>query len=122
MEARKNISTETAIEILVESVHTEWDCKKNNAASLLSLDVAGAFDNISHPRLFHNLRSKGIPEYIVKWIESFLKERSTSVTIGRRTSEILPIDAGIPQGSPISHILFLFFNAPLIEKCANSGL
>ena len=27
-------------------------------------------------------------------------------------------ETGIPQGSPVSPILFLFFNAPLLEKCA----
>ena len=108
--------------MLVESVHMIWDCGRNNVASILSLDVAGAFDHVSHPRLLHNLRSKGIPEYMVKWTESFLGGRSTSITIGNRTSEVFAIDTGIPQGSPISPILFLFFNAPLIEDCANSGL
>ena len=44
------------------------------------------------------------------------------MTLGRRTSDISPIQAGIPQGSPISPTLFLFFNAPLIEDCAKSGL
>ena len=39
-----------------------------------------------------------------------------------RVSEILPVNAGIPQGSPILPILFLFINAPLNEECANSGL
>ena len=29
-------------------------------ASLLSLDVARAFDNVSHERLLHNLKVKGI--------------------------------------------------------------
>lgn len=100
----------------MKSVHTVWDCNKQNVASFLSLDVAGAFNHASHPRLLHNLRSKGIPEYIVKRTESFLKERSTSVTIGRRTSEIFPIDAGIPQGSPISHILFLCFNVHSLKN------
>ena len=31
-------------------------------------------------------------------------------------------ETGIPQGSPVSPILFLFFNAPLLEKCAASKL
>lgn len=46
----------------------------------------------------------------------------TSITIGRKIGEILPVDAGISQESPTSPTLFLLFNAPLIEECANSGL
>lgn len=122
MGAQKRRSTETALELLVESVHTIWNCNRKNVASLLSFDVAGAFDHVSHSRLLHNLRSKKVSEYIVKWASSFLGEKSTSMTIGRKTSEIFPVNAGIPQESPISPILFLFFNASLIETCANSGL
>ena len=33
-----------------------------------------------------------------------------------------PVHTGIPQGSPILPILFLFFNAPLIKDCARMGL
>ena len=90
--------------------------------SLLSLDVAKTFNHVSHPRLLHNFKTKGVPKYILKWTKSFLTDRSTSITIGRNTIKILPVDAGIPQGFPISPILFLFFNAPLIEECASSGL
>ena len=36
-----------------------------NMASLLSLDIAGAFDNVLHERLLHNLKVKGIPIRIV---------------------------------------------------------
>ena len=32
------------------------------------------------------------------------------------------VDTGIHQASPISPILFLFFNAPLIEQCARANL
>ena len=34
-------------------------------ASLLSLDVARAFDNVLHERLLYNLKVKGIPIRIV---------------------------------------------------------
>ena len=108
MGARKGRSTETALEMLVESVHTVWNYNKKNVASILSLLVAGAFNHVFHPRLIHNLRSKGIAEYIVRWTESFLGGRSTSLTIGRKMSEVFSVKAGIPQGSPISPVLFLF--------------
>lgn len=32
------------------------------------------------------------------------------------------VETEISQGFPASPILFLFFNAPLIEECANLGL
>lgn len=61
MGARRGRSTETALEIIVNAVHTVWGSGKQYVASLLSLDVAGAFDNVSYERLLHNLKSKGIP-------------------------------------------------------------
>ena len=118
MGARKGRSVETALETITDSIHTVWNQGTDNVASLLSLDVAGAFDNVSHERLLYNLRKKGIPTQIVAWTSSFLEDRATTVTIGSRTSDIEEVTTGIPQGSPISPILFLFFNAPLIEECA----
>lgn len=125
MGARKNRSVGTALESLTESIHTVWNCgsqTRNTVASLLSLDVAGAFDNVSHTRLIHNLRVKKIPDQLIAWTTSFLKERATSITLGNKTSEMKEIATGIPQGSPISPILYLFFNAPLIEQCVKSNL
>ena len=55
-----------ALEPVVESDHAVWNCDKKNVASLLSKDVAEAVDHVSHPRVLHNLRSKAIPEYMVK--------------------------------------------------------
>jgi hypothetical protein len=65
---------------------------------------------------------KGIPEGIVRWTASFLKERATSITLGSKTSPVEAVETGIPQGSPISPILFLFFNAPLIEACSKAKI
>jgi hypothetical protein len=39
---------------------------------LLLLDVSGAFDNVSHERLLHNLRTRRVDEKLVLWIASFL--------------------------------------------------
>ena len=120
--AQKRRSTETALKLLIELIHTVWDCNRKNMVSLLSFDVAEAFNHASHPQLLHNLQFKGIPEYMIKWTETFLSNRSTSLTIGRRTSEIFTINTRIPQDSPILPIFFLFYNVLLIKEYAKSGL
>ena len=45
-----------------------------------------------------------------------------SIMIESKMSKIFAINTRIPQRSPISPIFFLFFNAPFIKDCINSGL
>ena len=65
MGARKGRSVETALESITDAVYIVWSMGGANIASLLLLDIAGAFDNISHERLLYNLKVKGIPIQIV---------------------------------------------------------
>ena len=48
---------------------------------------------------------------------SFLKERSTKLKTAEYTTPLQNIEVGIPQGSPLSPILFLFYNAYILEEC-----
>ncbi len=96
MGARQGRSVETALETITDAVHTVWGMGKRNVASLLSLDVAGAFDHVSHSRLLHTMKMKRVPERIVRWTASFLTERATSITLGRRTSQMELVETGIP--------------------------
>jgi ribonuclease HI len=112
---RKLASTDHALHLLLQRIHQAWGDGK--AASLLLLDVAGAFDNVSRPRLLHNLKKRRIDHKLVRWIESFLGDRSTTLKLQEYTAPLTPIQTGIPQGSPLSPILYLFYNADLIEAC-----
>lgn len=58
MGARKDKSTETALKLLREQIHTVWGQDNNKVATLLSMDVAGAFDTVLHPQLIYNLRKR----------------------------------------------------------------
>lgn len=112
---RKLASTDHAVHLLLQSIHKAWADKK--VASLLLLDVSGAFDNVSRPRLLHNLRKRRVDQTIVGLIDSFLSDRSTILKLQEYTAPSVPIETGIPQGSPLSPILYLFYNADLIEAC-----
>ena len=110
---RPGRSTEDAMMILIENIHRAW--KQGKVFTAIYLDVAGAFNNVHHKRLIHNLRARHIPECITKWLESFLKDRSTRMRFNGGTSEAIPTPAGIPQGSPLSPLLYMYYNAGLLE-------
>ncbi len=84
---------------------------------MLSLNVVEAFNQVSHVRLLHTLKMKRTSSYIIEWTRSFLKNREMSLIFNEQTSDIREINADISQRFLISSILFLFFNASLIEKC-----
>ena len=116
MGARRGRSTETALELLVEQVRTVWTSKKH-VASLLSLDISGAFDTVNPTRLLDTLRRKRIPGWLVRWIQAFMTDRTTTLVVQGQESEPFPVTAGVPQGSTLSPILFLFYNAELLDIC-----
>ena len=111
---RTNRSTETALELLTEQIHTIWKVS-NQVASVLSLDITGAFDRVNHIRLLDNLRKKRVPLWFVRTVKSFLTSRTTTLVVEGKESAPHQLSAGVPQGSPLSPILFLFYNAPLLE-------
>src|SRR6202008_3826887 len=118
--ARPNRFTETALYLLKDRISTILALGK--IPSLLALDVQKVFNNVSHRRLIHNLRKRRVPERIIGWIYSFLSDRSTSIRLQDFESGTEEIDLGIPQGSPISPILYLFYNADLLEECKDVSL
>ena len=113
-------NTLTVLELLTEQIHMVWNQgtpARLKVASLLSLDMSGAFPNISHDQLLHNLQRKGVPTALIRWTASFLADWKTTLVLGRWQSPTYRMSTGILQGSPISPILFLFFNADLVEHC-----
>ncbi|KAJ5666998.1 pol-like protein [Penicillium longicatenatum] len=92
---RKLTSTEHAMHLLLQRIYQAW----------------------SKERLLHNLRKRGINRRIIAWIASILCDRTTTLRLQEFTAPSAPIQTGIPQGSPVSPILYLFYNADLIEAC-----
>ncbi|RAO74379.1 uncharacterized protein BHQ10_010391 [Talaromyces amestolkiae] len=112
---RRGRSCELAIHLLLEETHHAWR-DGSRVASGLTLDVTGAFNNVNHIRMLHDLRKRQVPDEITGWIRNFLSHRRTSIVLLEGKMGEFDINTGIPQGSPLSLILFLFFNADLIEQ------
>ena len=122
MGARAGRSTGTALELLTSMVRTIWREQKGQVASLLSLDISGAFDTVVHERLVAIIRRLGFPDWLQNWVRSFLAKRSTTLLVNNIESEAFEVKAGVPQGSPLSPILFLLYNEELIRTCNQPSL
>lgn len=74
MGARAQRSTETAIELLTSMIHTIWRGRKDQVATLLSLEISSEFVKIVHETLVAIMKRMGYLPWIQKWVESFLQE------------------------------------------------
>ena len=83
--------------------------KKGFVISAVFLDVEKAFDPVWHTGLLHKMKKLGMDQNILRWIKSFLSERSISIKIKNIKSDIFTPKHGGPQLSPLSPILFIIY-------------
>ena len=63
--------------------------------------------SVSHDALLEKLKVYGFDDSSLKWMKSFLKDRTQYVQVAEKKSEIKVTNIGTPQGSRLSPILFL---------------
>jgi hypothetical protein len=63
------------------------------------------------------MRKRKIHEWILKWVGSFISNRTTTLCLPGYNSDAFPTHTGISQDLPPSLNLFLFCNANLVEAC-----
>jgi len=79
----------------------------------VALDFKSAFDVVWHNGLVYKLIEAGVPEPIVRWVADFLRGRCFKLKIDGELSIEHEIHCGVPQGSPLSPLLFIFFTADM---------
>lgn len=104
---RSKYSTETALIRLVDQLMFNAD--KNMVTSAVFIDYRKAFDTVCHRVLLHKLEAYDVSTDTIAWFSSYLTERQQFVCMGGYTSSMLPLNAGVPQGSVLGPLLFLVF-------------
>lgn len=117
--ARRRRSAEQALLLLQDRIYQAWRSKR--VLSLISFDVKGAYNGVHKERLAQRLTARGVPDVLTNWVKAFCGNRSATLVInGQETDNKELENPGLPQGSPLSPILFLFYNADLVQQAINN--
>ena len=85
------------------------------------VDIAKAFDSVSHRKLLLKLKSYGVDYELHNWISSFISNRTQFVLVNGCVSESVPVLSGVPQGTVLGPILFLLYINDVVE-CFDDGI
>ena len=116
------MTTEQLLRLSEES-HSAF--KKQQTIAALFLDAEAAFDKCWHNGIRYKLKvSLKLPDRIIRLLSSFLTDRSLTVLYEGCYSHRVYLNAGTPQGSPLSPLIYIIYvndyPESINEKCSLS--
>ena len=115
---RARRSTETQLILTVDEIAKHLD--KSKLVDMAILDFQKAFDKVPHRRLIHKLRHYGMEGQIANWFQDFLTGRTQRVMVDGKFSKKASVLSGVPQGTVLGPIGFLFYINDLAENITSS--
>lgn len=116
---RKKHSTIEQVHRVINKISTDIDCKRFCVA--VYLDVAKAFDSVWHKGLLHKLKSY-LPVEFYELLKSYIADRLFYVKFKQDMSEIMKMQAGVPQGSVLGPVLYLLYTADIPSNLGHNNM
>ena len=114
---RKNRTTSMPLGSLTAKI---WNSlNRRQKLTSVSVDLEGAYDRVVPSILIERLEEAGLDEDIVRVVWNLLIDREANITIEEESFSYRP-ERGLPQGSPVSPILYILYSASIPKYMPNS--
>ena len=100
---------------------TKW-VDEGSPVDVIYLDFQKAFDKVPHHRLILKLKSHGMGNSIINWIEQWLTDRKQRVVVDGEVSGWKSVLSGVPQGYVLGPIVLLVYINDLQEGVSGNIL
>jgi len=79
--------------------------------------------------LIKTMQEMGFEADLVRWVESFMEERKVIMSMDGKKGDSMDVETGVPQGSPVSPVLFIIYLLGLFgqvedkqNECGSEGI
>lgn len=104
---RSNHSCQTVINLIL----SEWKREVGDGKVIIAvfLDLKRAFETIDRNTMVKVLENYGVKGNVLNWFKSWLSNRTQQTKLNDEMSSSCSIDVGLPQGTPLSCVLFILY-------------
>lgn len=76
---------------------------------MVLIDLQKAYDTIDHDIFLDKLGYLGFDDSAIVWFQSYLRNRTFTVNVGKEYSNKGHLSCGVPQGSILRPLIFLLY-------------
>ena len=94
---------------ITHELYKSFDANPTLETRGVFLDISKAFDKVWHDGLLYKLKCYGVEGNLYEIIRNYLQNRKQRVVLNGQHSCWENVNAGVPQGSILSPLLFLIY-------------
>ena len=99
------------VRVTIAQTQEAW--RWNRITGALLMDVAAAFSSVARGCLLRTMRAIGLDENLIDRTDSFMQNRRVIMSVDGQDDSPREVTTGLPQGSPISPVLFAIYIADI---------